>query len=256
MFNKILYNRNAYDRSVSDELFSCIILGTGNMVPRINIKTQLYFPELHGVGVLNSELILHAIINPSFSSETVVKCTVVLKLSLAIDLSGTSLFNPGMSSKVPFTVNFSGQGSMFSTNDFVYQIVTSNLSGNGFLNNELIAAQFIDISFSGNSTVNGLLLLLLELMINKIGAGELILKRLGNFNENVFELDGINATENDTILIDTDELTVFINSINDVSSVTTDSIFFELSPGENEIKFENDGDSPMNITIIWQNRWL
>src|SRR5574344_875375 len=85
------------------------------------------------------------------------------------------------------------------------------------------------------------------------GKGEFILRRIGAFNENVIELIGIDFKPGDTITIDTDLLQVLFGPIEDVSSVTTDSEFFELNPGENEIIIDMDALSDMDVTAIWQN---
>ena len=56
--------------------------------------------------------------------------------------------------------------------------------------------------------------------------------------------------------IDTDLLQVLFGSIEDVSAVTSDSVFFELNPGENEILISTDSVTTLDVTAIWQNRWL
>ena len=82
------------------------------------------------------------------------------------------------------------------------------------------------------------------------------LRRLSVLNENIIELIGIEFAPGDTIIIDTDLLQVLFGSKEDVSSVTSDSVFFELNPGENEITIDVDAETVLDITAVWQNRWL
>ena len=96
----------------------------------------------------------------------------------------------------------------------------------------------------------------LPLIIKMEGIGEFILRRLGALNENVLELNGINLRPGEEVTIDTDLLSVFFGYTEDVSSVTTDSVFFELSPGENDVVIDTNTGEMMMVTVIWQNRWL
>ena len=96
----------------------------------------------------------------------------------------------------------------------------------------------------------------LPLTIGMKGQGSAMLRRLSGLNENAIELIGINLLPGETVTIDTDLLQVLVGLVEDVSSVTTESVFFELNPGENEIIIDVDSASKMDIVTIWQNRWL
>ena len=59
-------------------------------------------------------------------------------------------------------------------------------------------------------------------------------------------------------------MTVLFGVNHDVSSLTDESIFFELNEGTNELKFEISYEiqpnplpaNELDTTLIWQNRWL
>ena len=75
-------------------------------------------------------------------------------------------------------------------------------------------------------------------------------------NENVIELIGLNLMPGESVTIDTDLLQVLLGAVEDVSSVTAESVFFELNPGLNDITVSTDVDGQIDVTAIWQNRWL
>ena len=108
----------------------------------------------------------------------------------------------------------------------------------------------------GSGRLSSTVSLLLPLTIVQRGQGNLVLRRLGALNENVIELIGINLLPGETITIDTDLLQVLFGPIEDVSSITNESVFFELNPGENEIAIDIDSNSTLDVVAIWQNRWL
>ena len=80
----------------------------------------------------------------------------------------------------------------------------------------------------------------------------------------VLDLRNISLLPGETITIDTDSMVVLFGLVHDVSSLTSDSEFFELDKGTNELRFDwtyeaNPNPIPENeleVTIIWQNRWL
>ena len=88
------------------------------------------------------------------------------------------------------------------------------------------------------------------------GFGEMTLRRLSAIDESILELININLLPGEVVTIDTDLLQVLFGSIEDVSAVTSDSVFFELNPGENEILISTDSVTTLDVTAIWQNRWL
>lgn len=108
------------------------------------------------------------------------------------------------------------------------------------------------------------LILILPLTITLTSSGDMDILNIGDAVVSVLDLRNINLLPNQTITIDTDAMVVLFGLTHDVSSLTSDSVFFELSEGINELKFEigyEVAPNPMpanelDTTFIWQNRWL
>ena len=88
---------------------------------------------------------------------------------------------------------------------------------------------------------------------------------IGDLQLSEIDLRRMSFLPNETLTIDTDTMTVVFGIMHDVSSVTNNSIFFELDKGLNDLTFSweyEDGtpgflpDGQLEITIIWQNRYL
>lgn len=195
---------------------------------------------INGVGdIFNSELRLRHNIYPKFSGSGAIENNFSVKIPFRGSLSGSSSF--GLSNRV-----------------FFYQVIGAALKGSGSFKDGLrLKTELNNIKFSGSGKmVDNRMALWLPIPHEMSGSGEMVLRRLGALNENVIELLGINLLPGETVTIDTDLLQVLIGSKEDVSSITTDSVFFELNPGENEITISTDSDGPLGVTTIWQNRWL
>ena len=106
--------------------------------------------------------------------------------------------------------------------------------------------------------------LVMNMEIKMIGSGGLDITGLGDAEMDLLYLRGISLLPNQTITIDADSMTVLFGLEHDVSSLTGDSVFFELAKGINELNFEigyeiDPDPMPANeveVTAIWQNRWL
>jgi len=162
-------------------------------------------------------------------------------------------FNP----KVPIPeIHFSGIGEVNFLSNYIVQLITAPLTSHGNLEMDIDITAYLEFNTSGIGAFSLILVITTSLSSYIIGTGDLLLRRLGALNEEIFELDGINLAPGSDVTIDTDELSVFFGYLQDVSSVTSDSVFFDLFPGENSIIIETDVDTTMNVTAIWQNRWL
>ena len=114
----------------------------------------------------------------------------------------------------------------------------------------------------GNGGLELTLVMELDSQINGVGTFDIF--NFGDIKTDVLYLRDISLLPGKTITIDTDLMTVLFGFEHDVSSLTDDSIFFELNEGTNEIKFEityefDPNPIPANeleTTFIWQNRWL
>lgn len=257
MFDKLLFDRNAFDRSVSSEGFALTILGSGQAVFRLTVRTPIS-SGLSGTSTLTPNLRMQQRIRHTFEAiGNINDVPMILRRSTAAPLSGQGGLIPNITVRTPITVSLNGHGGV-SINSQMYltQRILGALSGIGAFTPRPVLAVGMTGILHGTGEMSSQIVLQLPLNILQQGAGTLILRRLGALNENVIELIGINFLPGETITIDTDLLQVLFGPIEDVSSITSDSIFFELNPGENEIIIDVDADATMDVVAIWQNRWL
>lgn len=270
MFDKNLFDQNAYDRIVSSDGISdgisAALMSTSQFKIHMKIAYPISLRGFTGSGSMNpSGMLLRINAEIPFKGSGQIESTsIVLHLPLMMKFRGSGTLDPGLAVKTPFSVAFTGQSFMKSTADFVYQHIQTQLVGQGDIERDrykagyLIMYTFMDaFTFHGfGDLLDDGLALHLPLIIKMKGIGEFILRRLGALNENVLELNGINLRPGEEVTIDTDLLSVFFGYTEDVSSVTTDSVFFEISPGENDIVIDTNTGEMMMVTVIWQNRWL
>lgn len=71
-------------------------------------------------------------------------------------------------------------------------------------------------------------------------------------------IDEINMAAGDVLVIDTEQMSVFLNGVNIVDKLADDSVFFDLKPGLNQITVENigTGSPKTDIKILWKDKWL
>jgi len=108
------------------------------------------------------------------------------------------------------------------------------------------------------------LILIMERDVDFSGVGDIDIFNIGDIQTEIINLRGLSLLPNETITIDTDSMIVLFGLEHDVSSLSNESVFFNLNEGTNEIKFIIGYESvpspiPANeleTTIIWQNRWL
>lgn len=258
MFNKNLFDRNAYDRSVSSDGINNSIHAVGSMQTQIVIAYPIPINQFVGHGQMNTDLILRIPVNTKYTGDGKINdLEMILRIPLTIKMSGSGALTPGIVARNPFALLLSGQGEMRSQQDFVYQHMVFTSNGKGMFDTllEIITPLSFE-EIQGYGDLTGEMILNLPLTISMDGTSSFLLRRLGALNENMFELDGINLLPGEEVTIDTDLLSVFFGFRQDVSSVTTDSVFFELSPGENNIMIETDAGEDVTVAAIWQNRWL
>lgn len=259
MFDKILFDRNAYDRSVSDDSISGIIMGTSSFKISVIIAYPIPLRSFSGTGDLKPGLRMRANVGIPMSGEgDINEIPLILRLPLSCKMSGSGNMDSKLNVQTPLgAMIFSGVGNMISERDFVYQHLVFTLSGRGEFNNNIYMQKPLgDVIFAGIGNLTGKMVLKVPLSVSMEGTSTFELRRLSALNESILELDGITLQPGESITIDTDLLTVLFGHREDVSAVTKDSVFFELSPGENDITIETDSNSQINVTAIWQNRWL
>jgi len=272
MFDRILFDRNAFDRSVSSDFFIHRILGFGKIELNLTVKTPIT-GEISSFGtILSTSIIMPYKLSNSIIGEGNVNCNLVLHRIISPIVASEGNLSVKITIKTPTTSEIIGSSNLIMDETITRYINLKTVSDfadiekcevNLTLRTELVC------SFNGNGSVKNMELEMpLSLsdpndpqILN--GFGNLTLNRLGSLNENLIELLDLDFKPGDTIIVDTDLLQVLINSIEDVSSVTQDSVFFELNPGINEIKFSIGGDDAidpeeqtLDILATWQNRWL
>ena len=257
MFDKNLFDRNAFDRSVSSDGIDLTMLGSGQVEFRLTVRMPIG-NGINGVGSLAPNLRMQQRIVKTFNGTgDIATVTMILRRSTAAAFAGQGVMTPNLVVRTTIKGSLSGQGGFsVNSNMFLYQNIRGDLSGAGVFTPRPVLETAMPGSMGGSGQMSSTVHMQLPLTIAPHGQGLLTLRRLGALNENVIELIGINFLPGETITIDTDLLQVLFGATEDVSSITNESIFFELNPGENEITIDIDADSVLDIVAIWQNRWL
>jgi len=77
------------------------------------------------------------------------------------------------------------------------------------------------------------------------------------YESTAINLSGLVLNPGETLVIDTDKITVEKNGVNVIEFWQTGSRPFMLSNGENVISYYDDNESRMaHLTISWRDRWL
>ena len=257
MFDKTLFDRNAFDRSVSSDGITLTMLGSGTVGLRFTLKTPIT-SNLNSNGLLLSNIRMQQSIAKNLTGAgNLNTLTLILKRSTTIALSGQGALISNFTVRTPIAAALSGGGGVaIDSQMFLRQYMASPLSGSGIFNLPIVMGTGMIGHLQGAGEMSTQIRLNLPLAILQQGEGALILRRLGALNENIISLINMDLLPGETITIDTDLLQVLFGSTEDVSSITTDSIFFELNPGENEITFDMDSNTTLDVIVIWQNRWL
>lgn len=259
MFDKILFNRNAFDRSVSSNNLYATILSRGGISTGINMRTPLSSNPFVGNGRLSVGLVMQQNVGLKIiGTGTMKDAELILRHAFGMKFSGSGSISPNFNIRTPMTISIGGNSGLTVDNKFYLLCrMTSNIGGAGLFEAPII----FRTAFTGGITGAGefsddKLYFKLPLSIRTSGSGDISLRRLGDLNENVLELLNITLAPGEIVVIDTDLLQVLFGNKEDVSSVTAESVFFELNPGENEIRISTDTDEALDVTAIWENRWL
>lgn len=259
MFDKIQFDRNAFDRSVSSRGIGIGIVASGALQLNMGFPTPISI-SFSGSSSLVPGLYASALFGTEFSgSGGINELTVVFYQVPITNIKASGDVTVNMNLRMPLSANLSGYASLEIDNRVLaLQNLNASFVGVSDVGIEINSLAFLNnVNLSSGSlmTVKNLNFQI-PITIAMSGASVFTLRRLSALNEKSFTLEDINLLPGETVIIDTDLLTVLFNSIEDVSSVTTDSIFFELSPGDNEIAINTDSAEHMDVTAIWQNRWL
>lgn len=263
MFDKIFFNKTAYDRSVSTSGLQATLNGSGNISLGLILQTPLPINTLAGSSGLSPGLVLRANMEAVLSGNGGIQDTtqLVLKtpISAAINGSGDVLVNATIKTPLP-TVSLVGNGDMVTSDSSVVlqNPLPSTLGGSGGIQTSMVFASPLPIiAINGSGSLSGSLLLPLDLNINIGGEGSVVLRRINEMNESFIELVDITLAPGETVTIDTDLLSVMFGNREDVDCITSDSaIGLELAPGDNIVSISSDTNQELSVTAIWQNRWL
>ena len=258
MFDTTLFDRNALDRSVSsDGQIALTMLGSSQTDARLTIRTPTG-GNVAGSGSLAPMVRMQQNVGKALTGiGNVENVTLILRRSTSIPISSQGLLQPNLVIRTPIIGAFSGSSDLnVNSKTFLRQNIYGGLTGAGSMSPQVVFKTERSYALRGDGQMIPRVKLWLPLNIDMKGQGNLALRRLSGLNENAIELIGINLLPGETVTIDTDLLQVLVGMVEDVSSVTTESVFFELNPGENEIIIDADSAGKMDVVAIWQNRWL
>ena len=259
MFNKNMFNRNAFNRSVSLSNISIPMTSTNSLTLRLIARVMISQQPFTGSSTLTCKLIMKQSMAGTFSGSSEVEhSTNVLGLRLpSTTIKGTGSFAPRISVATPFRGSFNSAGALGINNKIYFiQSFAPTIPASGTLETKFVMQTPITINLSGGSSLKSTVTFPMPITMDITGSGEMTLRRLSAIDESILELININLLPGEVVTIDTDLLQVLFGSIEDVSAVTSDSVFFELNPGENEILISTDSVTTLDVTAIWQNRWL
>lgn len=261
MFNRSSFDRSAYNRNNNLENdISATIRSAGGVNANLVLKTTLNDFSIGGTGSLIGTLIMKQTISANLSGDSSLNVDAVKLIQrLSSNIQSYGDLTPNMSIKTPLgDIHMSGFGEFIDKDTYVKQHITDSVDGAGDLSSSLVLIMPIDANLNGTSTMNVDDQFKMEMPIGSdmSGAGTISSARIGETNSDTIEFTGLGLKSGQTLIIDTDELDVYINNILNVSSVTSDSVFFQLKPGENELTIKSADNPNLAVTIIWQNRWL
>lgn len=265
MFNKTGFNGTFYNRLRPTNVYlETLMISAGVMGLNLTIFNHMS-GALSGNGTIsNGELNAITEIRTNTmvgGGDLALTHLVYFFLPMDIAMSGQSGFSQTISiGTVIDGADFNGAGDLSFTNvNAILQNMVADIRGTGDLATDIDLLTFMQpFNLGGDGQVmdSGLTL---SLPLNNTlisGEGNLRIRRFGLLENDIFELDGINLLPGQTVTIDTDLLNVLFNGIPDVSSVTSDSIFFEVLPGDTNFTIDVSPNEPIQVNIIWQNRWL
>lgn len=258
MFNKSLYDKSLYDRSVSSDDINGILMSRSIMDLKLVVITPLAFNPMTSQSPFGMYMTMIQTVNVELTGEGHIEDTeVILLQNIKTNMSGSGDLKLNINAKTDIKGILNGYGTLKDLKPDIHQHIYGRLTGSGTVSSKLNFNQLIDVSLQGegqlqNKEVN----LKLNIAPEISGSGDLVMSRFGSLGEDIFELIGIDLKPGETVTIDTDLLDVIFGHRHDVTSVTADSVFFELNPGENQITISTDVEGSLDTTIIWNNRWL
>ena len=163
-----------------------------------------------------------------------------LSISASIGTGGGMEVDPILRSRVPVGfADFAGAGELLPKAVLAVPLGVAELALKGAIADDLMRTHvpITNLEIVAHGTVQS---------VSIVGLGGAALT-----------LENINLAPGQELVIDTDTMEIFVDGAEDVSSITYDSEFFQLLPGENYLVFR-DGESgrTLSVGLIFSARWL
>jgi hypothetical protein len=260
MFDRASYDRTLYDRSSAFDSVEAAFRGTSKLNPGIEVRIYFEAFELGGGGGVHGSAAMRQETRAELSGEGAFGANDFrLFARMPSLLSGGGSIAFGISARTPFGAVLSGSGAAAISSALrIAQTMAGVVTGTGGLSATPTLRSYLSGLVEGKASlsVNNRLHLRLNLSPKIDGSGTLEPHRLGSLNTDELEFNNLNLASGQVLTIDSDELNVLVGNVLDVSSVTSESIFFNLQPGGNELTFTYNGNASLTVTFLWQNRWL
>lgn len=261
MFDRNQFDRNQFDKQSNVTGVAATIYGYSTLTTNLNINTNFNDFLLKGSSTVSASLVMKQYIETEITSTSSLliddKLRLVYRMSPNIQSGGDIIENIAIQTPLG-DINFSGRGELIDTNTYVTQDIEGFIVGGGDINTPLTLKMYMSADIVGDSSVSvdNKFKLLTNISGDIVGVGDIDSIRIGGLNTDTIAFTNLGLKSGQTLTIDTDDLDVYIDNIRNVNSVTNDSVFFQLQPGENEITFVSPNNPNLTVTIIYQNRWL
>lgn len=264
MFDRTKFDKTRFDRSSSSGQFlEPHFTGSGAINSGVIFQIPLPTATIDGRGDIAASTTTLRIIQGSVSGEGDLKASLSMRLPIEAKIQSNGDVSASLAMQEKITIDFQGSGTAAISTLDTPVIIPVNIGGSGSVTVDM-SRIYMTISLSGagdlltsNQVRMQLLLGTPDKPLTLSGAGDVIARRLGDLGTEFFSLEGIDLQPGSELIIDTDELDVYIDDILNVVGVTTDSVFIQLLPGKNDLVFETNDPTPnLDVNVVWQNRWL
>ena len=260
MFNRSSFDRTMYNRSSNFDTVEAALRGTSSLKTGLVVQLYLEIPTFSGSGGIQSTPKLVQFMQGALTGNGGFDLNDFrLQLGLSTTMTGSGAMEPGIAMQTPLgDIVIGGSSKMTDSKTYLLQTMSGHFRGSGRMTMPLNLRVSLasHMQGQGGMAMNDQFRLLLPLTSKFSGKGSMELRRIGALNSDTLEFENLNLQPGQTLIIDTDELDVLIDNIPNVDSVTNDSVFFHLQPGENELTFLSEDNPDLEVVVIWQNRWL
>lgn len=261
MFDRSNFDRNMFDKQSSVSGLSATIQGYSTVTTNLVINSNFNDFTIKGYSSVNASLVMRQTISSEIYGNSSVtiddKFKMVYRMTPYITSFGD--ITPDMAIKTPLgEIKLGGSSILADVPLHIVQEFDGAITSGGNMETDLVLQMHIgaDLSGSGDTSVENQFALLMPIDGAVTGNGDIESIRIGGLNSDTIAFTNLGLLAGQTLTIDTDDLDVYIDNLLNVSSVTNDSVFFQLQPGENELTFVSPNNPNLTVTIIYQNRWL